>query len=665
MFAFFMALGNLCGGVWADEPLGSQYLFPKYAQEVAVEYAKKADAVNASIELTPLYQGKVRAISCRWDDNSYSNMPVRELLDEYGVKATWYLNSNSIFYLNGSDYRPTAKGLLENGHSIGGHGYNHPYIGYTNRNRMFREMAEVRIEWESELDIGLNSYAFSFVNFKNVLEGPLNQQDIIRCLERAGFYHSATFKHFDDQQPSDLLLSIIMPPENQTFEDFKKAVDWAMSDPLLMERFLCVSHSMHAWYGTPAVHYGLDELRKRVEYLNSFQNNWQCNQNEYAAYRYQALHTTFEKRKRKGKKVTFSLDRPEVSYLNDDIPLTLELEGVSTEGIVSVTVEGQNYEVYESFDGRVLVDLPHGAGRAMPLRVGHIDNEGNVSDLAEAVSDADFPNTKALLSFDGKSLRLQFDASKNGSLSDVKIAYRLPLAWEEGLEIRDVAELDDGRFDLSWKPGLRVGANKYMGGKHYFVAQIDFKKDGAPSRLFATCSWEQSFSESYPRDHFLVVGPFDTRQLDIEGLGQAVGETGGRPPVEIVFKDGARRSWKLAGGSERVAADHFDPEIVPTSADWYLGGDPRGFILYSTVESSEQVDARLVCDIKSVKAIFLNGKKVNASSLDLKKGSNQLVIVHEHDQFDGSGEHAGAFLRLVSRKSGKRLDDVRYLRPSL
>ena len=312
------------------EKVSREFAVPQYTQELTVKFASPEAAARAGIRIAPLFEGRERAISCRWDDNHPGTVGARDRMNAHGIKGTYYLHGTEGDYHFAGDFMPIAKQLFEGGHSVGGHGLTHPYLTYVNRNRMFEEVMGIRIFWESQLDTTLNSYTFSFVNYRSEAEGDLVQRDITHCLERAGFYHVATFKTFDDHLKTDLLFSIIMPPENQDLEAFKQGVDWAESSEDLKERFPLISNSMHPWYDSPNLpQYGWDELDRRLDYLGRNPDHWRANQNEYAAYWAQSRLGRIEVTGREGDTVRLRLTRPTLDYLNDATPVTVQVEGVA------------------------------------------------------------------------------------------------------------------------------------------------------------------------------------------------------------------------------------------------------------------------------------------------------------------------------------------------
>ncbi|MCB9770322.1 MAG: polysaccharide deacetylase family protein, partial [Candidatus Omnitrophica bacterium] len=548
----------------------AEFPFPVYSQTVRVVCPTRSDAEKVRLRIEPLYDGYQRAVSSRWDDNLFeSNFEMKKHLEDYGMKGTFYLNSNDIFYLKGQDYRPTARDLIEGEHSIGGHGLSHPYLSYVNRNRMFQETAGVRIEWESAVDDPMHSYAFSFINFRNPLEGDLVQRNIINTLERAGLYHLAVFKTFDDHLPSDLELSIIMPPENADLETFKKAVDWAYGSEELRTRFPNISLSMHAWYHTPALQYGWDELDRRLAYLNKFPELWKCNQNEYAAYWRSSQMARVEDLETEGNSRSFRIMRPRLNELNDPIPLTLSIEGLEEGLPISVKCHTANVsESTRTFSGKRMFHLFHDWDQRMPTQIGWVDNSLNTAEIEEVTPDADFPDLQAILTFQGEKIRLSVHNQTDQALNDIEVIYRLPIGWKEGIVRKRFESIPAGEtLEDAWIPTSATDDLKYHSDTAFFVAQIDFNLGEEPCRLYATCSFQESKSDHFPRDGFAYLGPIEPSILERQYFDNWIRNS-----------DWTANEWTLPGGhafrwqkeiAGPVPVEHLDPEVIPTQRDWY------------------------------------------------------------------------------------------------
>ena len=62
--------------------LRRQFLADTYTQEISVEFSDEASAQAATINMAPLFDGYERAVSCRWDDNMWQNLEVKQRLEE-------------------------------------------------------------------------------------------------------------------------------------------------------------------------------------------------------------------------------------------------------------------------------------------------------------------------------------------------------------------------------------------------------------------------------------------------------------------------------------------------------------------------------------------------------------------------------------------------------
>ena len=640
------------------QKLDFSFPFETYQQQVVIKFDSPQSAEKAELVIEPLYGGLTRAISCRWDDNNQTNLKAREIMEKEGIKGTWYLNSKTTFYHNGDNYTDTAANLLKGENSIGGHGYSHPYISYQNKNRIFQEIMQVRIEWESELNTLLNSYAFSFVNYRNNLEGDISQRDIFEALQRSGFYHLSVFKNCADMQPSDMIVSIIMPPENQSFEDFKAAVDWAMTNDELLENYRCISNSMHSWYGTEALQYDFDELEKRFDYLKSFPNVWYCNQNEYAAYRYQYLNTKMDIN-RKGSTLICTLTRQAVNYLNNAIPLTLSVKGIKADNISEVSSSGSKLLIENSSPENVLFNLPHKNSQTLPELIGYIENPDN----RQVVSDSDkyegLEDVKALLSFNGRTLKTQINNNSNSKIENLKITYRLPLAWNEGVKVENKSHILANQSKVfDFEPTIANDSSIYMGGSHYMTAQLDFTKDDKHCRLYTTCNYYIPFDKSFPNGKFVLMGPIKAENFDLDNFCSGI-TPDGLPPMQYGGK-----SWQDTNPEAVIPQDQFSPEVIRTQGDWFKSYSPN-FALYSVIESKITQDVSILCDHNSVKVVYVNGKQVIDGKFKLNKGNNSLIIIQSHENFSGNGEHAGCFFRLMDAESNTRLTNIKYNKPKL
>ena len=589
-------------------------------QRITVRFRDERAAAGAALAILPLPGGAEWAISSRWDDNIYTDLKMRDVLEQRGYRGTFYLNGRDTPYygptyglVEPQDAASIDRRLLAGGNSIGGHSWTHAYVPYCNRRRIFEEILRVRIDREASSDTPVVSYAFSFTHKRNDLEGLSSRDDIVESLRRAGYHHVANGTFRKDHDPG-MSISWLLPHDgreiDEAFEALLADADRKKTDPN-------ITFNMHVWYTTPAAWEKFEgQLRKygrRPEW-------WYCNQNEYAAYRRQFRYSTLKESK-SGATLEAVLRRPRLVDLGDPTPLTVAVRGASREDLRSVDVDG----VPRTADpGAARFQVPHAPASRLPGKIGWIEGEG---------SDPDFPALRAQLRFQGGALELTLANAGDAPLEDVRIAYRLPLEWAEGVVVRRPGRIPAGRFQDRLIPTRATRDAKYASGSAFFAAQVDF----AGGRLHVTArAADPNVDPSYPRDRFQVAGPIADPEFRVDSL----------PDVK----------WRTI---DPAKSDFLDVEVVPTSLSWRYGGnDPIWFLARSTVESESEQKARVVLDRGSVRALFVNGERIDGPTVTLRKGDNRILLASRiGDKF--RPENAGAFFRLTD-ESGRRLTSLRY-----
>ena len=303
-----------------------------YTQKVEIVFKSEAAAGKASVAVLPLYEGSEWAVTSRWDDNTHQpNLNMRDLFVKHGCKPTFYLTKG-----RGIGAKE-LKELLKGGGSLAGHSLTHPWLPRQSHNRIFEELAGIRIHLEAASDSPVCSFGFSFLAFGSSIYGPAWHAEVTRALERAGYYHLAE-KNYHNRQRTDMLLSPFLPSDGGDIEgEVQKRLDgrsW-LKQPNL-------TFAMHA----PA----FEKPRNRAKlsgWLAKYGRRpewWYCNQNEYAAYRYQYRYSKVTRPVARGKILTFSLTRPVVRDLNDPVPLSFEVGGVPRAVVIEARSPDANCE---------------------------------------------------------------------------------------------------------------------------------------------------------------------------------------------------------------------------------------------------------------------------------------------------------------------------------
>jgi peptidoglycan/xylan/chitin deacetylase (PgdA/CDA1 family) len=622
----------------------------EYAQEVVVRFTSEEAARKATVRLEPLFEGYEWAVCSRWDDNNPDHERMRDVLARHGHRGTFYLNSLWPDWAQMAQPVDSAYGraLLRGGGSIGGHSLTHPLLSYCNRNRIFEETAGVRMVWEAAADMPVVSYSFSYCNFTNPHEGDVVHAAIARALERGGYYHVANEAQFE-QVRTELMLSPIMPPDGL---DIDPHVEAALVNDTFKAQHPNLTYSMHTWYRTPEAWARFEEQLEKYGHRPDW---WYCNQNEYAAYRYQFARSRMTAPERAGETLRVRLRRPGLLDLNDATPLTFAVDGVRRDQIASVDCDTAQCRLSDRADGPFRFHLCHDRAQALPEKVGLIaPNTVNRQALDEADEDADFPGLRALLCESGGRLRLRMANGSDRPLSEVRVAYRLPLAWAPGVVRHHLADLAPGarrNDELELRPAR--GDYQYRAGSSFFAAQIDFRLGGRPGRLHVACYGTPTERDaSYPQGGFLRLGPLVQGQVD---LGKVTDDLqAGRIGTEPwVLPDDSRLEWQSDDDPTRFP--WLDPDLTRVSGIWYQDS-PGTYILRSVLYSPTLRQARLRCLAGSALNLFLNGQPVGAGEgVELREGDNALVAIVP--------QQVGFFLQVLEPDRDERVTDVRFERP--
>jgi len=644
---------------------------------VTIVFASEAFAQAAVVTPTPLWDAREWAVSSRWDDTIPENLRMREVLTAHGQRGTFYLNA---WFKDWSDLTttpdsPYARALLQGGHSIGGHSLNHPWLSYCHRNRIFEEVAGVRMLWEAATDTPLNSYSFSYCDFRNEDEGDSVQADIIHALERAGFYHVANELTFESL-PSDLILSPILPSDGASIE---ASAESSLVDPAYRETHPILTYSMHAVYDTPA------EWAAFEGDLDRFGHNpdwWYCNQNEFAAYRFQYLRTRIRSDSRQGlpatgvaipsdssstaeppavaggdRTVHLVLERPLLLDLNDPVPLTFEIKGVPRDAVTSVVCATATCLPSDRQGANFRFDLLHDSDQALPSIITLVPPNTKNSALEPPPSaESELPGISAHLYHKKGLLRLRLVNRSPHPLTACRVTYRLPLSWNEGIVRRDLPDLapSNGVEDV-YRPQGRNEDYKHSAGNAFLAAQIDFRLGDRQARVHTACYLANNVADpSFPQTGFVRIGPFPRQQVDLRKLMMDLSEgSAGLGPW--ASDDSYVRDWEVADDPFRPP--YFDAERVRLSGVWSGWMGQGYYILHSRVWSDTARTARLrTTGANFAAGIVLNGADVTGRGLvRLEAGDNPLTLV--------CAALPAIFLRLEDPGSGERLPDIRYELP--
>jgi len=619
-------------------------------QTITVKLATPESARSAKIRPLPLYDGAEWAVTSRWDDNTWTNLKTRAVLLEHGHRGTFFLNDpKRNFY--GKDYgllsersvSELGRILTSGGTTIGGHSLTHPMMSYQNRNRMFEEVLGCRIALEAAFDTPVNAYAFSFCNYRNTMEGVDVQRDIATVLARAGYLQIANHR-FAEEGCWPWGVAGLLPPDGRPID---RAFSAFLADEDLHNDNPAITYSMHSWYDTPEEWSGfasdLDRYGSRPPW-------WYCHQNEYGAYRAQYRAAAQGKAHLDGTILRYHFHRPSLLDLNDPIPLTFEITGVEPDRVIAIECTGATVERTEAPQGTVRFHVGHPAELSLPVRIDHV-----ATTTGEMVGSVEFPGIRGALTNNGEVLVLRLENTEAAPVSIRRVAYRVPLRYSQGVLCRPGAEVTAGK-PFSDRIELEEDRedSRYQAGDYFFAVQVDFVLEGEPERIYFTTVEAGSYDDaSYPQQGFTVLGPIPRAEIDLET----------RNAEELVKKQWTARDGKRLEFEpvDAATARTLGMEVIPVRGRWDNHGlAPCIYLLRSRVYSPEERQVRLLRDIGTLPAVWLNGNRAG-DPCSLRAGGNELLIAYEppvDQRF--SPEHAGPMFRVVDAQSRRRLEDIRY-----
>ncbi|MDD2765199.1 MAG: hypothetical protein PHE83_14640 [Opitutaceae bacterium] len=653
-----------------------------YRQTVLVTFTSEAAARQARLRLAPLYHDLQAAFSTRMDDCDLNNLRVAEVMAAYGQKGTFYLNDPQNWFQSSPETGITAPAEpavevprrllaraaagLAGGNSIGDHTLTHEMLPVLSKHRAFREIMEARVTIETHSVSPVISFVYPNVFYRSEFRDGTDRADLEEMLRRAGIYQLAEHRYNEDWD-SGLQDSVFIICDNNTAggrcsESVLTHTRGEEERPL----FLVTMHALVRDWGGPAY----PKLAAIYRKWSGRPDWWYCNNNEYAAYRYQVLHsrmTSFVE----GRVVRAVLTRPDPLDLGDGTPLTLKVEGVSKDEVLSVESPGAEVQPV-ALAGAYGFDLFHDRRRGAVETYAKVDNPKN-SDQLETVP-AGPEGLRALLYRKDRVLTLVLRNEGRHSLEDVRVVFRLPLRWADGVIRRSVGALAPAAaVTLEVPLTERADPEHYVDGVEYDVAQVDFRGERR-GRLYATCEAPGDEPAAFfAHDGFLALGPLAGDVTGFDPLTFAQPFLEGAPPQRTYPVPWGNLAWRALRPWKPAT---LDPDIIFTGGvqnvfDYYQ--DPAldfphaqvQYVLYGRIVSPDDRTVRAVFPRQCVRWLSLNGRRVEGTTLSLKQGSNDLRLLYAATigaVWPVSENNYGCYFRLTDA-DGNRVEDVRFERP--
>lgn len=613
--AAVLALG--CAVFAAEEnPLKA----PTYLQSIKLKFATPEQAEAAQLEPLPLPGGKSVAFSTRWDDSNPRHVKMAELLKKYGYRGTFYLCA-----FNENFRRNVLPKLHQPGFSIGSHTLNHPRLTEYTPNRNFHEVMANRVDLESKSNTQVAAFVlpgFAYRSFHQemprmigeVLErtGMLGSPEYFPDLEKEyGMPRRSWFVSFlfnvNDRDPSEQLFHTGV---SKGYEHLQKH---------LREPHLTLG--LHVWQSDE----GLEKLGRCLDQYAQNPSWWYCNENEYLAYRYDFFHSKIVDKKVNGDTVVFTVQRIRPEYIGASLPLDF-----------SVTPKPQSAAPpVELRDGGRFLSLAQDPKYDL-RKIDAVDNPDNRLPKQGEFASAKFPDLTAAISVDLKKETCRVDFANNGKtlLRDIRVAFRTPPSFGDGVSYRSLSELAPGKScTFARKLGVRRSEPEYQGGPLYFVAQIDFHDGSAPGRIYATTRITPPMPvAAVPRDTVRLLGPLPETELTDAELKKL-----SRPEAKLrSFGESANANWRrgevLPGSLPATVA------LTCADADWKSGaekarkaGQPVRLVAAFDFKAPLSGHARIYYTSRPNQKIFVNGElfapREHTPDIVVQKGMNRILFV--------------------------------------
>ena len=649
-----------------------------YAQTVVVQFRSEAAANAAHLHIAPLYHDLKAAFSTRMDDSNLNDLMVAQVLEKFGQKGTFYLNNPESWWQDNPATgikAPKNPGLeipqrlLSGGHSLGGHTLNHEYLPVLSKNAAFKEIMGIRVAIEAHASSPCISFTYPFVSYiETGLRNASERADLEEILRRAGYFQLAEHRYNADWD-SGLQDAVFITVDNSGDEGtYSESVLTAPLPPSERPLFLVTMHALVSAWGAPDFPL-LSDLERRWA---SRPDWWYCNQSQYAAYRYQALHSRLSVFV-EGSTLRAVLTRPDALDLGDPVPLTLLVEGCHPEDVLSVTASAAVTEPVK-IGPSYSFDLFHDTRRGSIGAFHESSNPTNTDQLGHG--EAGPEGLQALLFHRGERLTLILKNSGGCNLSDIRVVFRLPLRWKTGVVRESLRDLEKGAStQVQIQLSEREDSGHFCDGSEYDVAQIDYR-GSERARVYATCETAaEAPASSFARDAFWILGPLAGDEPDFDPLAfSSALLSGAKPEREYAVHWSGRLSWRTL---DPARASILDPDIIPTTGrsnipSFYVW-DPAiysphkrvHYLLYGRVLSPFERNVRAVYRKDCVRSLSVNGRVVDGGEFPLHKGENTICILYAPAPGIGSTfspANYGCYFRLASRE-GRPLEDVTFERP--
>ena len=553
------------------------------AEIVTAEFASKAEAEAAQIAVAPLPEGRTLAFTTRWDDSSWQHMPRAEMFKRTGMTPMFFLNGDMKYF---KEAVPKLKAL---GARFGNHTVDHPFLMESGVNTMFREVVENKIRIECFADMPNTSFVIPY-NWGCQLE-PARAAKLAKILVDNGIFVSSDWPLAATEQPASEWMpgftfkgNDAKPNDREYYNNLSNAV----ADVAKKPDYPKVTFGMHSWCKP-------DGLLKQEKWINdtiaAHKDEWWITDDaHYGAYRYEFWHAKTKKLGEKGKTATFEVLRHDPAFLGEVQPLT-----------------------YIFGDAKPVKVSSRGGYAALPALPAKIDRMENGAS-------AEFPGLALKVRVDERKGELAYDFS--GDAKVVAVVVNPAPLWSGGRILASEPK-------KTVKLGVADKSPECLEGDRLYVVGVDFVKDGARGRLYATetVSGARKNIGGTPRDTALVIGPVDVNDFTDEKVAAFALPEATLPNAG----EGIHQYWHSMADKNRCGF----------SAAAYIPWDPSVSAEFKTALGNARpkdrpvflVAADFECDVAGEKDMLVNRAKwekaafwINGRYVETKGGCHRVAV---------------------------------------
>ncbi|MBQ7651927.1 MAG: hypothetical protein IJS15_13265 [Victivallales bacterium] len=451
----------LAAVAFGANPLGMR----EYRQRFELEFQRAEEASAAKIVVQGLPASYKLAFSSRWDDTAAGHLRTHKVMLDHKVPGTFFLFHFFKPWETPAQQRQYCQELLQGGCSIGLHTYTHPLLTVTDSFEQFREYMYNRIQLESISQSPVNSQVLPFCNWWAPDE--IVPKSIGQAFRAAGVISSPDIFWPSGDAPmgypkGTLAISKPLTPGDRKpdLAKLEEQLAQILQNTNGIAQNPSLSMAMHSWHTEPE---GLEALHQAYERVADNPEWWYCNQNEYGAYRYEALNASV-KTAVDGKVVTVTVQRMVPYELGARVPLWFTVEGAAPKSAAGAILHDSK------------VELPHDERQVLPAVYGRMEKDGKSSDIPFATLRLEHTNVQAwaatLWTTDGKPVE------------KLAFIFRFPPAWEREtirVNVKDAVRT----YTAKVTQANRREEFYFQYGRPYYAVQADFVRDGVRYRLWA------------------------------------------------------------------------------------------------------------------------------------------------------------------------------------